>query len=533
MKSCLVIKSMVKKNNNNSIFRIIVLFIIVCILGSIWYAQLPRESDIKTAIKSWKTHAYQKAALSSKKSFGIMFTYGVAGYLEPCGCSAKQMGGLPQRAYQLAEKRKTKDVLPIDGGYLVREGHIFDQLRFKVAMKMMKMMGYKAFGLSRYELQLPGQFLDEQHKQSEIPYLSANVLVTGKQTPLVPESEFDEINLKLAKIIKSVPTVLSSNNQKEPILYTTPATIVEINGIKVGITCFTYPYYKDKVSKRYIIYSPAFTLKSVVKELKKNCDYVVVISEGPFSQLKDTLDNNPDINLLLTGVDNGFEAGLGAVPNYQFNWANSNDIGKHFIFCAVQPNKNKFTNIITGEEIPDDKLLKEYQQVYETEFKTKLKALFFNQDFVVPAFNYVSPSTCSSCHPSAYKVYKDSMHIKSVESLKAKNLEYNPDCVGCHIVIDEKNGEFHPIICQTCHSKITTEHTTIAQSGKVPPKAVTDMTFSKEWCAQKCHNPENSQEFEAKYPEYIKKFFHGLDAKTAYGKGQFMQSKPKPYPLPQ
>lgn len=48
------------------------------------------------------------------KPFSIVFTYGLAGQLVPCGCSTNQLGGLPQRAF-LFIKKSLSDHSYLDG----------------------------------------------------------------------------------------------------------------------------------------------------------------------------------------------------------------------------------------------------------------------------------------------------------------------------------------------------------------------------------------------------------------------------------
>ena len=73
----------------------------------------------------------------SKPPVTIAYTYGVSGYLEPCGCSSQQMGGFAQRAVLFDKLKSQKIILPIDGGKLVADGKPIDLLKFKIAIELM------------------------------------------------------------------------------------------------------------------------------------------------------------------------------------------------------------------------------------------------------------------------------------------------------------------------------------------------------------------------------------------------------------
>src|ERR1700722_12481966 len=80
------------------------------------------------------------------------------GYVDPCGCSSPQYGGMPRR-FNFIESLKAKkwDVVGIDLGELASlEGiHAQRLLKFDLSVKALAAMNYRAFGIGKHEYLLP------------------------------------------------------------------------------------------------------------------------------------------------------------------------------------------------------------------------------------------------------------------------------------------------------------------------------------------------------------------------------------------
>ena len=61
-----------------------------------------------------------------REPFAIAWSYDTSGYLETCGCSARQLGGVAKRATMLSDLRSKQPVLAIEGAHIVEDrGLIF------------------------------------------------------------------------------------------------------------------------------------------------------------------------------------------------------------------------------------------------------------------------------------------------------------------------------------------------------------------------------------------------------------------------
>ena len=80
------------------------------------------------------------------------------GYINPCGCSRPQNGGL-ERRYNFIESLKAKgwDVVGIDLGEMVENTGIHEQnmLKYELSVKALRAMNYRALGIGRSEILAP------------------------------------------------------------------------------------------------------------------------------------------------------------------------------------------------------------------------------------------------------------------------------------------------------------------------------------------------------------------------------------------
>src|ERR1043166_9686330 len=81
------------------------------------------------------------------------------GFIDPCGCSEPQYGGLPRRFnfIQSLVKDKKWDVVGIDMGELATTKGIHEQtlLKFDLSVRALSAMNYRAFGIGKEEILLP------------------------------------------------------------------------------------------------------------------------------------------------------------------------------------------------------------------------------------------------------------------------------------------------------------------------------------------------------------------------------------------
>lgn len=119
---------------------------------------------------------------------------------------------------------------------------------------------------------------------------------------------------------------------------------------------------------------------------------------------------------------------------------------------------------------------------------------------------YVGSNACFTCHQTESEVWKNSAHAHALSTLEKVGHDYDPECVGCHVIgLKSKHGfmsrtktpEFADVGCESCHG-----------SGKNHSKNPSQFPFEqvKEDTCISCHNPDHSPGFDFK--EKWKKIKH-------------------------
>jgi len=108
------------------------------------------------------------------RTLNIVYTGGVAGELEPCGCSPKtDFGGVARRAGYLAEHRKTlSPYILIDAGNFLDKDTPQGRLKAEAMLKAFSIMKYDAVAFLKMEKEFPYSFFSMLLKKYKIPVIS-------------------------------------------------------------------------------------------------------------------------------------------------------------------------------------------------------------------------------------------------------------------------------------------------------------------------------------------------------------------------
>ncbi len=171
-----------------------------------------------------------------KPAFAIILSGEQHGYMEPCGCSITQSGGLSRRADCFRQIAKEKDwpVTALDLGGLVKKDNEQNKLKFQVMLTALNELGYKAMALGTEELQL-------EHLTPGFLLTQAAPLNDGKSLSLVSAN----VELTLFKDPGSAPAA--------------PTRIVTIAGHTFGVTAIIGKHVKSALFGNNV--DPQITIK--------------------------------------------------------------------------------------------------------------------------------------------------------------------------------------------------------------------------------------------------------------------------------
>jgi len=112
--------------------------------------------------------------------------------------------------------------------------------------------------------------------------------------------------------------------------------------------------------------------------------------------------------------------------------------------------------------------------------------------------SYVGVDKCAECHTEEKKVWDASAHAHAYETLQKKFVEYNLECVGCHVTGYGKAGgstvthveKLTDVGCETCHGPGS------LHTAKPEVKGLVARRPDPQSCVSECHHPPHVEGFD-------------------------------------
>ena len=431
------------------------------------------ESDYTNWEKKW-----------GKPLVAIVVSGQTHGYINPCGCSHPQNGGL-ERRYNFIESLKAKewDVVGIDLGDLADTRGIQEQnmLKYDLSVKALRAMNYRAVGIGRDEFRAG---LDDVLVQAW----------DGKPHP------------------RPLLMSLADRDKHYAGLNVRPFEVVADTTPKIGIINMFGPDLRKEIepkrdkAKPKFLYNEDELPKALDAFAKAGVEFGVILHheypkldplafpEGSGKELEelgkqrlarahecakfcaDARRKNPKIPpihlMMVIGKDSEPPSFMTELdPKLPTHAIEIGHKGKYIGLVGVYGNKKEgyrthYQKILMSPEweTPAAKKAKQPIIALMDEYHLKLKAadmlakaprsLHFNQ---LPAQNqkglaatYVGSNKCKSCHMDAYKVWAASDHAKATKTLEDEKLpsnrHYDPECMKCHTTGFQHPGGYNDLV---------------------------------------------------------------------------------------
>jgi hypothetical protein len=423
------------------------------------------------------------------------------GYLEPCGCTKGQLGGLIRR-YEFVERLRSQyPVALIDLGSLIndpaaaRGGFEQAKIKFGVALKAYNTLKYDAIALSADDLKVGvseafAQYLNNLGDATKI--LSANVS---------PGAGF-ESRFEKTRIITAGP-------------------------VKIGVTAVVDPETlekltdPDKADLLPTIERPDDVVGVALAEMEAKSDYQVLMVQGSPDQAK-------RLALAYPGFDVVVSTSQFADPLEREQKLNGDKTllvhvgrrGKHIGAIGIFPgDAEKMRFYLYTLNSRNDGPGTAMKKVIEDEYRSMLKSTgivenFPRHDYVnaTSGATYVGAETCKRCHPNTFMKWSTTKHAQAFTALvndPKPDTMFDAECVTCHTTGFEYTSGWRSEVatpqlkgnqCENCHgpgSKHVSEPTNLA--FRQPMKLTAEQADKNRLCIR-CHDEDNSPEFEfAKY----------------------------------
>lgn len=455
------------------------------------------------------------------------------GYLEPCGCSDTQSGGVSRRAdlfRQIREDQKWP-VAGLDLGGMPKRERKQSHIKFDTMRAALADMGYVAQAIGPDELRLQtdhllavGQAL-EGDSQKHLPFVSANVVL------------FDSPDLG---------TPLHER-------------LVTVGDLKIGVTSVLDPALKSEIvpdggtGENFRIEPMDDAIRASLGRLnEQKPDFLVLLAHAGIPASTQLAETFPEFDLIVS-AGGPEEPDPKPLRSEKPMIVNVGHKGKAVGVLGIYPDDKK--EPLKFELVNLDKwrfkeveAMREHMRAYQQRLKAE-KIAQQDGELVHPTgLKFVGAAKCGECHKRAYAYWKTTRHAHAYESLETGGKEYvegdkkgvpfvarthDAECLACHTtgwnpqeMLRYEGGYLPPEWvegeaakahmkglrgqqCENCHGpgsrhaeldeKWAADRKLVSEDDVIEARREVKLTLSiaKDKVCYKCHDADNSPKFKA------------------------------------
>lgn len=357
----------------------------------------------------------------------ILLSGEMEGYIEPCGCTERQSGGLSRRADLVRQIRERGwPLTAFDLGNTVHRNRRQSQIKFATILDIFKEMPYEGLAVGPKELRLNPDFLISQIPNSrfpecELPYLAANVTFTGGLEDFSPAR----------------------------------SRVVTIDGTTIGVTAVLGKSMSGEIvtqgsnlAERFSVTEPAQELPGVLETLKQQSpDVLLLLSHAEMDESRALAREFPEFDVVLSA---GGPEDPGGKPERIGDslLLTAGRKGKYAGVLGFYPDKEQrfryeLVNLDVDRFDDSPKViahLKEYQEQLRSEQIAAAESPLTHPS----GATFVGAEKCGQCHTKAYEKWSSTLHAHAFESLKPDTPRakerlkgilrtHDPECLACHV----------------------------------------------------------------------------------------------------
>jgi hypothetical protein len=395
----------------------------------------------------------------------VFITGNELGSLRPCGCSVHQLGGFDKRS-NVWKNVTPESRLIVDTGTLLETTGEQDLIKFDIMVQAFSLLGYDLVCFTRadYDVALPRGYLTGATFKVVAP-----ASVSGGQVPSVFTKE---LPLASGTIAIHMATI-------DP-------------GLAVSETDNLLPRHAPGEALNILLYNRMFD-KIDLSSLATPVDVLVCLSGSDAPEILDKTRTHP---LVIS---------VGRTGKY---------VGKLTIHPSDGGPTLGYEAIPVGEELPSVPALvdlyKNYQQIVKEE---NLLAKYPRRP-LPNSLEYVGSKSCKVCHEEQYGKWRTLKHAQAWKSLVEVGSDFDPECVGCHVVGLKYEGgfvsakqtpELENVGCEDCHGPNSKHIESLGKTKTEEPK----------YQCTDCHTPDNSPNYAGHEQEYRSKIVHWKEQNDA------------------
>jgi hypothetical protein len=430
-------------------------------------------------------------------------------YMEPCGCSAEQLGGLIRR-YDLVERLRSRNwpTALIELGTLIKNpatglgGFEQAKIKFDFALKALALLKYDAVALSAEDLKLGvfealGYFLNSLGETTKI--VVANV---------EPDATFKKM-FRTKVVASAGPVTLGITAVIDP---ETLQKLVD----------------QDKDRDLPVVKRPEDVLPSVLAELDAKTTYQILMVQGPPELARRLAETNPgfDIVVSTSESDEPLSREAEVLNGGKTMLVSVGKKGKYVgVFGFYPQEKERLRYQLETLDKSYDAAAAPMRKLIRDDYRDGLKSAgvvenFVRRDYVggAPGATFVGAETCKECHPKTFAFWSHTDHAHAFASLLSDpkpNTAFDAECVSCHTTGFEYNsGWISPAAtphlagnqCENCHGPGSKHCAAPTDPQFLDAISVTIEQAEKNRLCYRCHDEDNSRDF--KLDEYWPRIKH-------------------------
>lgn len=345
----------------------------------------------------------------------------------------------------------------------------------------------------------------------------------GVEVLNVAESDIDELKaqgIDFQRDKQFISANLISPNTNAPLLkpyvvkqITVPGTQMKFRLGFLGLS--SRDGYTKTEEKGYLWADPFISAKQWIPELRKNCDFLIVLACTPSKDAIQLAVDNPDIDVIVNGFKHQWSDPPAKINQSTIIYAEDEGriLGELRLRIAGREKAevNPVNHILT-KVVKDDPEMAAFVARAKAEI-TAQQRILVNEKPPQTASSalrvnspYLTSKSCESCHAIAYKVWEHSKHANAIEILKQVKREFDSSCVGCHTTGNRKTAGFEDlnqtpelanVQCEACHGP--------GRAHSAQPDESKMARLNSSVCLQ-CHTRSNSPEFD--FANYWPKIKH-------------------------
>lgn len=369
--------------------------------------------------------------VSASGDVRLIYTGDAQAFLEPCGCTENQLGGIGRQA-RLVRGLKQKNALTLSVGGALAGDTRLDKLRGGAFLSTLKRIGYDVAHLGASEL----RFGNDHATSSGLTWVSANVELQG-----ISRARTFEVGGRQVHV-----SAVSGNRQ---------ARRIHAEGRMASAPTLDLETYSYRGAVQ--------SVQSVAARLKSG-DLLVLMSDLQADSNTRLAQAVPRIDVILASSERAVKRYVGATSILGMQ-----PEGRGIGVAEILPDTITARTVwVTDAIVPDPEIARFVEEFYAAVSKDPAlrdegppRFVGMSEERAVLAGKnaYVGSNACAPCHRSAFESWERSPHATAFDRLLGAQRHFAPGCVTCHttgygyetgyeIGID---NQLRDVQCETCH----------------------------------------------------------------------------------